>query len=330
MYSTGNKTVDIVGKMRLTGNVIPHAWYSQIRKADGKPDMVSILLLSEIVYWYRPKEMKDEDSGQLIGEQKRFASDLLQKSYAGLEKQFGWSEKQIRESLKRMEKMDLVKRVFRDVESDGKIYYNSMFLELNATKLFEITFPNRVEALEPQEDNGPGSLEGNTPLPEKETPLLPEKETPSFPKRHQGGSPNGNTNTENTLTEITPTETTPTKSSSNVDHGNKAKIPYQEIIEYLNQKTGKDFKHTAKAHREKIRGRFEDGFTKEDFMRVIDNKVREWKHSPKMEKFLRPGTLFGQEKFDNYLNEGGGNEVNQGSDLDQYDFNKDTWDDREE
>ena len=59
-YSTGNKTVDQVGKINFIGNVIPHTWYKTILRENGKPNVNAIIILSDIVYWYRPKEVRDE------------------------------------------------------------------------------------------------------------------------------------------------------------------------------------------------------------------------------------------------------------------------------
>lgn len=76
--------------------------------------------------------------------------------------------------------------------------------------------------------------------------------------------------------------------------------PFQEVIEYLNQKTGKNFKSGSKVNQKHIKARFSEGFTLEDFKRVIDLKCEEWSGS-QMEVYLRPETLFGS-KFDSYLN----------------------------
>ena len=76
---------------------------------------------------------------------------------------------------------------------------------------------------------------------------------------------------------------------------------YTSVINYLNEKAGKNFKiHMAK-NRELIRARIRDGFEEEDFKRVIDNKVKSWL-GKEQEKYLRPETLFGN-KFEGYLNE---------------------------
>ena len=76
---------------------------------------------------------------------------------------------------------------------------------------------------------------------------------------------------------------------------------YKEIIEYLNQKADKKFRLSESAKRH-INARLNDSYTVEDFKTVIDNKAAEWKGDPKMDKYLKPDTLFGN-KFDGYLNE---------------------------
>lgn len=78
-------------------------------------------------------------------------------------------------------------------------------------------------------------------------------------------------------------------------------IPYNEVIDYLNQKTGKNFKHTSKVTQRHIRARLAEGFTVSDFKQVIDNKCNDWLRDQKMKEYLRPETLFGT-KFESYLN----------------------------
>lgn len=74
----------------------------------------------------------------------------------------------------------------------------------------------------------------------------------------------------------------------------------REIVEYLNRKTGKNFKYSTDATQTKIRARLREGFTKEDFFAVIDNRCAEWKTDEVMSVYLRPETLFGP-KFESYL-----------------------------
>ena len=79
-------------------------------------------------------------------------------------------------------------------------------------------------------------------------------------------------------------------------------IPYEEIINYLNLKTNKNFKHNTSKTKSLIKARIKEGFAVEDFKEVIDKKTNEWLEDSKMNCYLRPETLFGT-KFESYLNE---------------------------
>ena len=81
-------------------------------------------------------------------------------------------------------------------------------------------------------------------------------------------------------------------------------IPYEEIVNHLNEKANKKFKPRSRVTKQHINARWEEGFRVDDFKQVINNKVVDWKDDPKMDKFLRPQTLFNT-KFEAYLNEGG-------------------------
>lgn len=79
---------------------------------------------------------------------------------------------------------------------------------------------------------------------------------------------------------------------------------YEEILNYLNERTKRNFRN-IETNRKHIRARFNESksspYTVEDFKRVIDNKCNEWLGDEKMQKYLRPETLFGR-KFESYLN----------------------------
>ncbi|MCU5665026.1 phage replisome organizer N-terminal domain-containing protein [Bacillus cereus] len=96
--------------------------------------------------------------------------------------------------------------------------------------------------------------------------------------------------------------------SSSDESDTKVPIPYQEILEYLNEKAEKNFNHKAESHRKLIRARWNEGYKVENFKTVIDNKVSQWlgkfdREGKPLNQYLRPSTLFAQKHFDNYLNE---------------------------
>lgn len=75
---------------------------------------------------------------------------------------------------------------------------------------------------------------------------------------------------------------------------------FAQVVEYLNQKTGKKFRLTE-ATKKLINARLKEKFLIDDFYRVIDNQCSKWLKDEKMIDYLRPQTLFGT-KFESYLN----------------------------
>jgi len=77
----------------------------------------------------------------------------------------------------------------------------------------------------------------------------------------------------------------------------------QQIISYLNQKTGKEFTLNSAIAKKYINARLKEGRTVDDFIKVIDIKATQWLKDKEMNKYLRPETLFKPSKFESYLNE---------------------------
>jgi len=76
----------------------------------------------------------------------------------------------------------------------------------------------------------------------------------------------------------------------------------KDVIDYLNIKCGKNYKHNTDKTRRSILARTSEGFCLEDFKKVVDVKYADWNDDPEMRKYLRPETLFGT-KMDGYVNE---------------------------
>lgn len=91
----------------------------------------------------------------------------------------------------------------------------------------------------------------------------------------------------------------PTKERNKIK---QKKVPFSDIINYLNTKAEKKFDHNSLSTREIISTKCDEGYILDDFKKVIDVKVSEWKDSKKMDKCLRPKTLFG-ERFKIYLDQ---------------------------
>ena len=74
------------------------------------------------------------------------------------------------------------------------------------------------------------------------------------------------------------------------------------IVDYLNEKTDSHYKATTPKTKQLVQARLKEGFSVDDFKTVIDKKTATWLNDNKMNKYLRPLTLFGT-KFEDYLNE---------------------------
>lgn len=187
--STGNKIVDQISEMNFTGNIIPSEWFMTLRGPNGKPMLLAIDILSDILYWYRPTEVRDESTGALVGYKKKFKNDFLQRSYRQIENQFGVSKKQARLALDFLCDKGVVKKHLRDENTkDGMKLHNNMYLELVPEKLKEITYAHR-------------SSEG---VSLKAPPYVSEDNT-MVSSKTEGDDFQGTTSTENT-TEITTKE----------------------------------------------------------------------------------------------------------------------------
>lgn len=139
-------TVEGITELNIQGNIIPHSWYQHItfdvnKKGIRKPDIISILLLSDFVYWYRATEYRDESSGNIIGYGRKFHGELLQKSQEALSTQFGFSKRQIKDALYRLEQKELIKRDYKVIKTkSGLVCSNVLFIDLNVAAIKEITF----------------------------------------------------------------------------------------------------------------------------------------------------------------------------------------------
>jgi DNA-binding Lrp family transcriptional regulator len=134
--------VKAIGSLNFEGNIIPVEWLKHIRLSTNKPDLISIFLLSDIIYWYRPTTIRDEISGKVTGYKNKFKADLLQKGYSDLEDFFGLTRDQIKRSLRRLEELNLIKRIFRNISSNGSALANVMFIQIFPSNISKITEKN--------------------------------------------------------------------------------------------------------------------------------------------------------------------------------------------
>lgn len=171
--ASGNSMVDAMGMFNMSGNIIPQIWYKTITKATGKPYLLAIALLADIVYWYRPAEVRDEASGQIIGWHKKFKGDMLQKTYQQYADLFGESKRSVKTALDRLEELGVIRKEFRDIDcGNGLMMYNLMYIALDVDVLAALTFPEKEgKSPEMQGSEPPPTKKCTTPLQKNVIPL---------------------------------------------------------------------------------------------------------------------------------------------------------------
>ena len=184
---TENDIVNKVGKMRFSGNVIPEVWYKTIVSSNGRVNLLAINILADIVYWYRPMEIRDEMTGDVTWKKKFADDDYLQRNYSKICEKYNVSTKQAREALIVLETLGVVKRHFRTIETEMGKCPNVMYIELIPETLYKLTYP------EPTDES-------------VKTSFPSDKEV--FTKKETCPSPEVRTNTKNTTETTTKTTTT--------------------------------------------------------------------------------------------------------------------------
>ena len=187
-FRTGSVTVDRMSRLHISGNIIPVTWYKTIRKSTGKPNLNAIIILADIVYWYRPTEVRDEMTGELVGLKKKFHADLFAAKLSADCRPVWDYEKRCNKCGSRTGKMKVIRRVFRTLHVNGQQVPNVLFLDLNVDILEALTYPDHEQGYH---------LNGGYPSLKKETGITDTggMESPFWEREV---SYIGETNTENT------------------------------------------------------------------------------------------------------------------------------------
>lgn len=142
----GSDITRALGQMDITGNVVPLSWFAHLKhpggkKQDGKPNLAAILILSDIVYWYRPKEIRNEETGAFIGWEKKYKGDLLQRTYQSYADMLGLTKRIVQRAFDCLEQAGLIWLEFRTVRTETSTLGNVMFIGVNSNRLAQITYP---------------------------------------------------------------------------------------------------------------------------------------------------------------------------------------------
>ena len=125
-------TVRAIGELHFEGNIVPHSFYNrpELRNARGIAQHISIMILADVLYWYRPARQREEARDQHPKTTRKFSADKLQRSYAQYVELLGISKQQAVGAVKFLVDRGLLHREFRQIRtSDGNKLSNVMFVE---------------------------------------------------------------------------------------------------------------------------------------------------------------------------------------------------------
>ena len=149
---TGNVYVDAISEIAFEGNIIPWSWYKTLRLPSHKPDLVAIMILADVVYWYRPAPIHDERTGEVLGWKKKFSADLLQRSHDAYVTQFGFTQQQVKDALYRLESIyGVIRRERRTITTAGHGRMgNVLFIAPIIEAIRTITHPRPLASRNPK------------------------------------------------------------------------------------------------------------------------------------------------------------------------------------
>lgn len=232
-YGLKSDVAKQITKMRFVGDIIPHSWYQHIRKSDkktkqgDKPYLLAIMILANIIYWYRLEEVRDEKTDLVIGYRQKFKHKKLQKSYNDYSQKYGVGKRTIKRAFDYLTNKGLIKREFDNLNIKGECYNNVMFIEPVVDKIKEITYKH---------------LDSYTPPPDKDVRRVQNSQEGGDKDgrgvvTNKSGAPDkdGKTNTKNT-TDITTENSTEENKKNNKGAQTKVYQQFQRAFGYYPNK----------------------------------------------------------------------------------------------
>jgi len=194
-------TVLSLRKLEMQGNILPPSWLHHLRYENGKPHPIAAIILSDVVYWYRPIELRDEATGLVTGYAQKFKEDRLQRDYQSYVNQYGFTYHQVRAAFQCLVDIGVIDLELRTVQvSPNRKMGNVMYIGLNPETLQSISDPPQLQSRRGTrtESRSPSRLQSRTP-PQLESRSPSRLQSRTLQRLHD---PEITCSTENTNTEI--------------------------------------------------------------------------------------------------------------------------------
>ncbi|ODN41134.1 hypothetical protein [Piscirickettsia litoralis] len=123
---------------KFEGNLVPHIWYKNLRTSAGMADIVAITILSDIVYWYRPRAVHNDDGPVTYHKRFKGLSKWFRPGY--FSNKFGLTSRQVDEALRRLKKQGIIKYKKENITTDdGNTYFGAARIMPIVEKVLEIS-----------------------------------------------------------------------------------------------------------------------------------------------------------------------------------------------
>lgn len=141
------KEIQEIDEIMLSFNptVIPNSWYHCVLYTTSTGKQITyraaLDVLSDIVYWYRPTEIRDSETGKVTGYKQKFWGDKLQHSYAYFMRKFRLEKHQVKAIIDFLRNGGFITTEWRTThDKEGRPFNNVLFLSPLPEKIREITY----------------------------------------------------------------------------------------------------------------------------------------------------------------------------------------------
>lgn len=200
--------VKAISEIEISGNITPLMWYQNIRsynKRGSKPHLLAITILSDIIYWYKPKYIRHEETGELVAITKKFKGNKLQRSSRQCADRFGVSEDVAYDALCFLREEGLIEITVVNERLDGGGFIKKTYLEPIPEQIKKVTFdkidrtvksPLEGELTEPSNHGQPNrEITGITEITSTEISFKKEKNIKKRKKAVEENQNDSNTST---------------------------------------------------------------------------------------------------------------------------------------
>lgn len=101
-------TLTTMDRLSFVGYTIPFAWRNHIVTPNGQPNLIAMNLLSEIIYWYQPDHLYDENTGEFLKLEKRFKGTCFCHFAQAFEENFGLTADEVSAGLALLASLGLI------------------------------------------------------------------------------------------------------------------------------------------------------------------------------------------------------------------------------